>query len=125
MCPENANVFIVEDNKPLRETFEALLPFDGHKVVVSASTMKEALEAIDHLEELGVQVAIVDGNLSEDDFSCADGVEISEAIRAHSPATKIIHNSSKEFGGPCDVDFRKGQNPQLKGQSILDLVKSL
>lgn len=121
MSPEKANVFIAEDNVPFQRSLKALLELDGHKVVISAYTFEEALEAVKHLEELGVQVTIVDGNLGSGSWN---GVKISEAIRAHSPAIRIIHNSTDEFGGPCDVDFRKGKNPN-SCSDLSAIVKSL
>ena len=121
MCPENANIFIAEDNRNFHESLKDYLRFGGHKVVASAYTYEEALPIIEHLEELGVQVAIVDGNLGSGSWN---GVKISEAIRIHNPAVKIIHNSTNYFDGPCDADFRKGDNPDL-GSDISAVVKNL
>lgn len=111
MSPDNARIFFVEDDVPYRETYTMVLKTKGHSVVAFAGSQEEALKIVPQLKEKGVQVAIVDGNLTKDDFSGLDGEDIANAIRKHDPKIKIIGNAGSEFIGPCDVDFQKGKGP--------------
>lgn len=63
MCPENANVFVAEDDTFWQEMITEGIKNGGHQVVSSAKTLEGALKAVDKFSELGVQVATIDGNL--------------------------------------------------------------
>lgn len=104
---EHAKVFIAEDDRDWLSTIRGLLEDDGHSVVASATTKRAALRAISKLEELGVQIATIDGNLDDPaDASGADGQEILAAIRREAPDVKTIGLSTKPILG-VDVDLRK------------------
>lgn len=106
MCPENAKVFVVEDLADWQEGIKGTLETGGHSVVDSARTLKEALDKIPLLEGQGVQVAIIDGNLTEGDTSGRDGQTVLEAIRTHAPSVKTIGLSGPPIPG-VDVNVGK------------------
>lgn len=106
MCPENARVFVVEDLDDWQQGIKETLETGGHSVVGSAQALEEALEKIPLLEGQGVQVAIIDGNLTEGDTSGSDGQTILEAIHAHAPNVKTIGLSSLPIPG-VDVNVGK------------------
>ncbi len=121
MTPENANVYLVEDNESLRESTKALLELDGHNVVAEAATLDEALEGISKARDAGVQVAVVDGNLSQNDLSGNDGNTVADALRKAIPGIKIISYSSDEqdYG---DVHVSKDVR---RGVSISEVITKL
>ena len=90
MAPENAQIYYVEDDQDSREITEEFLEMAGHKIVETASSRQEALDKIPHLKEMGVDVAIVDGNLTETDASGRDGEAIAKAIREQQPDIIVI-----------------------------------
>jgi len=52
----------------MRRSLKRLLENVGHEVVIEAQTLKAALSSIQLAKDLGVQVAIVDGNLNSWDI---------------------------------------------------------
>lgn len=105
MCPENANVFVVEDEKFWQDGIKDLLSQGGHRVVLSATSLDEALEATNNLSTLGVQVATIDGNLKGYSGGRA-GQAVIAAIREKAPEVKIIGFSSDPLPG-TDFDLTK------------------
>lgn len=108
MSPENANVFIVEDKQYWQEGLKRRLEGAGHKVVASATTLTQALEATKHLKEMGVQVATLDGNLNDYDTSGADAQRVLREIRTLAPEVIVIGLSALSIPG-VDVDLGKGE----------------
>lgn len=97
MSPENARVFLVEDDKiGVVNTRWFLTENGGHTIVAEASSLEEALNLIPHLEEKGVNVAVVDGNLSLNDSSGRDGATVAEEIRKRAPNIKIVAYSGEK-----------------------------
>lgn len=89
MSPEKARVFVVEDSETWQEIIRIKSEEAGHKVVLSASTLEQALEKVKKLKKLKVQVATIDGNLTND-ISGADGQAVLAAIKTHAPEVKTI-----------------------------------
>lgn len=106
MSPEKAKVFVSEDNKQWQDMIRDILQDDGHSVVASAKTLEEALALSQRLGELGVNVATIDGNLSEWDTSGADGQAVLRAIRASAPGVKTVGLSGNRVPG-VDIDLGK------------------
>lgn len=102
MSPEK--VFIVDDDEAARELFGILLEDDGHKIVLEAGSLPEALEKVEEIKGKGVSVAIIDGSLTRP--RVIDGNQVAEAIRRIAPEVKIIGFSGEEvsFG---DVNLLK------------------
>lgn len=104
--PERARVFVAEDNLQYQGFIEKFLSRAGHTVVLKATTLDEALDAIKQFEDLGVQVATIDGNLSPDDESGYDGHALVEAIGRHAPNVKTVGMSGLEIKG-VTIDLGK------------------
>lgn len=119
MSPENARLFIVEDDPDSREGLAEYLERSGHKVVVIATDMKKATEVIPTLLKEKVQVALVDGNLGEG-ASNTDGQVIAEAIHEQAPGIAVI--GIPTFGEITGADFNcnKGEITVL-----LDTIKGI
>lgn len=119
MCPKEAKVFLVEDQERYRDLAHSYLEEAGHKVVAETKTLKEALELIPSLKEKGVNVAVVDGNLSPNDVSGKDGLVIARQIIEEAPEIKIIAYSlsCKAHG---DVFVSKKESEKL-GEEVTKL----
>lgn len=122
MSPEYARVFLAEDNETMRGYARRNIEGASHVVAVEVSTLGEALAAIPGAKVLGVNVAVVDGNLSEDDVSGYDGNAIAAALRKEIPGIKIISFSGNEqpYG---DIHVNKGKFDQVK--SLGELITTL
>ncbi|MFA6322559.1 MAG: hypothetical protein WCX71_03735 [Candidatus Buchananbacteria bacterium] len=84
-----ATVLLVEDKERYRVLVIGYLVKLGH-TVIEASTIQQALELVEQLDSLGINIAVLDGNLSSGDYSGKDGKKIAEAIKAKNPAVKTI-----------------------------------
>ena len=117
MSPERAKVFVVEDSRQWRNLIIPELEFAGHEVVVTSTTLQEALEAVGTLTQLGIQVAIIDGNLSkEEKEKCAF---LLESITEKAPEVKTIGLSMDKVVG-VDVDLGK-KNLNSLGQAVTEI----
>src|SRR5437870_5261279 len=105
MSPINARIFLAEDNKKTRVNIKDRLEGTGHQIVFEASDVLSAMEGAKKAVQLGVDVGIIDGNLSENDESCNDGHEIASALREQVPGIRIIAYSvaSREAASYGDV----------------------
>lgn len=52
--------------------------------------MDEAEKIIPDLKKRGVQIAIVDGNITGSDYNDTDGINIARQIRREAPSVKIV-----------------------------------
>lgn len=119
--PPKAEVFYVEDNKDWLDTAEEFLEKDGHRVAERAYTLNEALSKAERLKVLGINVAVVDGNLTDLDTSGHDGDAVVEAIRKHAPGVKIVGMSMLSCGiKGVDVNVGKANLNEL-GKTITNL----
>ncbi len=112
MSPERAKVFVAEDADLWQRMIKRILANDGHQIVSSATNLKDALAAIDRFAELGVQVAIIDGNLDEDESTGCDGQAVLAAIHRVVPQVKTIGFSRDRVCG-VDVDLGKEKSIDL------------
>lgn len=117
--PEKARVFVAEDDPDFLDTLKLELESAGHTVVLSASTLESALEAIQTFPELGVQVASIDGNLERGVVSGSDGLQLVATIRNIAPNVRIIGMSSKSIPS-VDVDLGK-ENLENLGEVVTNL----
>lgn len=107
MSPEKARVFVAEDDTDYQGMIKELLEEDGHSVVATAQSLPEAMDTIKKLQDLGVDVAVIDGNLNELDTDGSDGQSVLQAIRKQAPGVKTVGMSGNSVKG-TDVDLGKG-----------------
>lgn len=120
MSPENAKVFIAEDDRYWRRVLKRELKRGGHNVLLVASTLLEAIDKIKKFREEGIQVAVIDGNLNPDNLGGGrDGEMLAEAIHALEPEVKIIGMSSHNIKN-VDQNVLKG-NEKLLGKAVKDI----
>lgn len=117
--PERARVFVAEDDEQWQIMIEDILNEAGHSVVLKATTLDEALKAAEQFEELKVQVATIDGNLSPDDVSCYDGRALVAAISRFAPDVKTIGMSGLSVRG-VTIDLGK-RNAIKLGEVVTNL----
>jgi len=101
MSPERAKVFVIGG---LQVTIKDFLKEDGHEVVLTAATKEGAIKKTKKLEALGVQVAILNNNLSVVDVNGENSQEILQALRKNAPEVKVIGLSTTDIPG-VDVDL--------------------
>ena len=111
--PPEAKVAIFEDKEYEILLAQGNLRAAGHTVVGIASTMGEAEELIPQLGELGVQVAIVDGNLTTGDGSGNDGLNIHRQIKQLFPDITTVRYSRGPLEGLDITDIKKGDVAEL------------
>lgn len=88
--PKNARIFLAEDNNIVRREEKKLLAEHGHAVIIEATTLQEALSRIELAKEKKVNVAVLDGSLSNKEPRQADGKIIAEALRQAISDIKIV-----------------------------------
>lgn len=119
MSPEKARVFVAEDDKRWQDIIKDVLTDAGHSVVLTAQTRQQALEAVQQLKGLGVQVATIDGNLNPHDSDGADGQALLAAIRAQAPEVKTVGMAGLSVRG---VDINVGK---IDASKLGEVVKKL
>ena len=118
MAPENARIFYVEDDESRAETDTEELEEAGHRVVLVATNNEGFEEAFPKLGELGINVAIVDGNLDEDDESGRDGERMAGKIKNQYPDITVIGRSLENPIPSADINC-----PKIEGlQKLVDTV---
>lgn len=95
--PQQARIFLVEDDILEVRQVKYFLEKAGHEIVVEAKSLEEAFNLIPQLPGQGVNVAIVDGNLTAGDSSGRDGQAVATAIREKAKGIKIVAYSSKKY----------------------------
>ena len=124
---QNAAVFLVEDNKDFADSLCELFPYRGHKVVLRASNLEEALSIINsnQLQENKVGVAVVDANFPEAEgkFEVLGGPVVAKAIKDAEPLIKVIANTAmaKRHVTYGDVYADKCKCPESLFEAIASL----
>lgn len=77
---KNIRVAVFEDNDATIDRIRENLEAGGHRLVVTAKRLKDALDVIRKLPELGVGVVTVDGNLEHGEKAGESGRQIIAAI---------------------------------------------
>lgn len=88
--PERARIFVAEDEELQMFVLRHILEAGGHQIVCSAATFGESMRAITSFEELGINVALIDGNLSPASIDGSDGKALIAEIRRVAPAVKLV-----------------------------------
>ncbi|MDO8573572.1 MAG: hypothetical protein Q7R77_02370 [Candidatus Daviesbacteria bacterium] len=117
--PEKARVAIFEDNLMFLDAFKTRIIAAGHNVVSEATNLRTALEAVEQFEQLGVQVAIIDGNLDPNNTSGYDGRALVAAINRLAPIVKTVGMSNSSVEG-VTIDLGKRNYPKL-GETVTNL----
>lgn len=112
MSPEKARVFVAEDEDFWQDAIKHMLERGGHSVVATAKTLPEALAATKRLQDQKVDVAVIDGNLNEDDTSGSDGQAVLKAVREHAPKVKTVGMSGNSVPG-TDYDLGKADYVEI------------
>lgn len=112
MTPEKARVFVAEDDIAWHAYIYDVLAEEGHTVVLTATTIEEALAAIEQFEKLGIQVATIDSNLNSNVTPGEDGRILLAAIKEKAPNVKTVGMSSFYVDG-VDIDVGKFDCDQL------------
>ena len=99
LCMINAKAFVAEDDSWWQEIYRDILEGEGHQVLLTATNRAEALAAVEKLGELGIDLALIDGNLNEWDSDGADGQAVLAAIRAKAPNVKTVGVSALSVRG--------------------------
>ena len=97
MSPERARVFLVEDSGSDLVNARFLIEHGGHEVIVEARSLSEALSLVPRLQEMEINVAVLDGNLSEGKSDGEEGKTVAEEIRALDAGIKIVCFSGNEY----------------------------
>ena len=118
MSPEKAKIFFVEDNQFVLRSKTFLLQRAGHQVVLTASSRQEVTEKNPSLKDAGVQVALVDGNLSEGDDSGDDGEAVAREIKKHNPDVIVIGHALRKPIASADINCPKVESPE----KLLDTI---
>jgi len=102
-------VFVVDDEPAMRELVVAILA-GTHEVVLQASSLQEAKEAIPQVKQLGISVCIIDGAFPH----FGDGAALSKVLREQIPTIKIISLSG---------DYQPWGDRHLSKMNILLLLQ--
>lgn len=116
---EKAKVFVAEDDPSIQQVIKWFLSKGGHEVVLQAQTLSEALRSIKQFEKLGIQIAVIDGNLTPGDISGSDGYQLATAIRQLAPNVTTIGMSVLSVDG-VDIDLGKNRISEL-GKAVTEL----
>lgn len=120
MSPQEAKIFMAEDDKYYAETLGEFLTMAGHAIVAHVRTLAEALHMIDELPEDSIQVGLIDANLDEWEDRGFDGIEIAKSFRKRFPKASIlgislnpqpwsdVPESCKRIGGNMIAKFVTG-----------------
>ena len=107
MAPDRARVFYVEDDADSLSVGREFLEIGGHEVVDTAMSLKEALQKIPDLDKKGVNVAVVDGNLSQNFSDGIDGGMVTMEIKAQHPNIKVVGHSLESDVEGADLNSWK------------------
>lgn len=114
---ERERILLTEDSESLRIVVARRLGQAGHEVIFQAGDFETAIEGTKQAKEMGVTVAVLDGNLSADDISCSDGLEVAAALRKQVPEVKIVAYTSEPK--------RAGYGDVFVDKSSLDSIEQL
>jgi len=118
MLPENARVFLAEDNEAVRFFVKKSLEETGHQVLVEAVSFEEAMEKIREAKEKRINVAVLDGSLPD---NSSHGPKIAEALRQAIPDIRIVALSGEEVNWG-DKNLHKPEDVSRVGEYVRNLT---
>ncbi|MEK7503739.1 MAG: response regulator [Patescibacteria group bacterium] len=92
--PEKAKIFFAEDDDLVRKLVRRVCLASGHTIELEATTLEDALEKIKLAKEMGVNVAVLDGNLTKGERLKDDGEIIAQALEKEIPDIIIVSHSA-------------------------------
>ena len=110
---QNIKIFLAEDHELTRRLLRELLVQRGYEVALEASTLEEALSSVVKLKELGINVAILDGNLGKGKQQCQDGHTMARAIKKTKAHVCVIAYSSNSMDLANYGDFYVNKNESI------------
>lgn len=119
LCMINAKAFIAEDDSQWQEIYKDILEGEGHEVFLTATNKSEALAAVERLTELGINLALIDGNLNKWDSNGADGQAVLAAIRTKAPNVRTVGVSALSVPGA------DAQASKTRIEKLGEVVKNL
>lgn len=117
---ENGKIIIIEDNEMLRQGMRRNLEASGHTVVGEAGSVVAARVMIDGLGQDEVDIAVVDGNLSEWSRDGGDGEYVTAYIREKLGGVTVIGASLDGAVRGADMNVSK-QDPWELYNTIREL----
>jgi len=121
MCPERANIFIIEDSSEYLSSVKNFLELNDHTVVDSASTVDEAFTKIPLFQEENIDVVLLDGNLSKNRTNCEDGEIIAKAIHDAYPNLAVIGHATEHPLVNANVNSLKTEGPVKLSEIIKNI----
>jgi CheY-like chemotaxis protein len=109
---EHANIVIIEDNEPVRQTTERYIRYLGHNVTAAVATLETALSTVNAIEAgtVACDAVILDANLSPASQEGDDGAIVAARLRQLEIPVKIIGFSARsmeDYGIRVDYDTCK------------------
>ena len=104
---------VFEDDDFISELLVRLLKRAGYEVVLTCASMKEARNALRRTDDgslpntVGIDIAIVDGNLTFGQYNGLEGAELCRLLRQLSPTPRIVGNSGGNPVYGADVQVHK------------------
>lgn len=121
MIAGEGKVFIVNDDDRLARDIEIRLLLEGYESITALDKLT-ALQQVPILKELGVRIALLDGNLSPASSNGEDGIEINAAIKeAHGVSVKTAGISAQHSIPRADIPLIR----MTSLQNIIDAVAKL
>lgn len=123
---KNITIAIADDFEPYRNAIKELLTTYGYNVIISVSTGKQLLEALQEASSLP-NVCIVDVNMPE-----RDGFDTAKEIRQRWPAVKILGLSVNRdrwreeamLKSGADIFLHKNIHPNILNETLASLCLS-
>ncbi len=112
--PPEARVAIIEDKRDFRMIERGLLAEGGHTIVMEIATVWEAQSLIPDLWLSGVQVVILDGNLTPGQTDGSEGRQLAKQIKEAYPDGTI-----KVVGVTMDRDGVEGADAQVSKERMM------
>ena len=103
MSPENASIFLVEDDKAKAAKIKQKAEAVGHSVLKMVYNRRDAINYARTLEPGKFNVALIDTNLGGSYSAGQDGQDVLETIRRQDPKVKIIGISHMDRLEGADV----------------------
>jgi CheY-like chemotaxis protein len=119
--PERGKIFSVEDDPDVQKVLKILLEDVGYEIVDIATSFSEAMAKIPELTKNGVDIALVDGNLTPRQTDGSEGETIAWEIKQSHPQIIIIGHAGVGLLLPS-ADFNC---PKTKGiKCLIETLKN-
>jgi DNA-binding NarL/FixJ family response regulator len=121
--PPEAKVAIIEDRRDFRMIERGLLAEGGHTVVMEMATVWEAQGSIPDLWLSGVQVVILDGNLTPGQTDGSEGRQLAKQIKeAYPDGTIKVIGVTMDPDGVWGADAQVSKERMMRGTADLSQV---